>query len=56
VKEFGLAVMDATKPVELQQRTLRQLVLPYIRGGPEPPAAAPVPPLLVAPGPRGVSS
>lgn len=32
VEEFGLATMDATQPVEVQQRALRQLILPYVRG------------------------
>jgi len=39
VREFGLAVMDATRPVEIQQRALRELILPYITGGT--PAAEP---------------
>jgi dTMP kinase len=58
VQEFGLAVMDATKPVEIQQRMLRQLVLPYIRGGPGSPAPTPAPgsALLESPSPRGVIS
>jgi dTMP kinase len=30
VKEFGLAVMDATKPVEAQQRALRRAIRPYL--------------------------
>jgi dTMP kinase len=30
VPEFGLEVMDATKPVEIQQRLLRQLVTPLL--------------------------
>ncbi len=30
VQEFGLSVMDATRPVEVQQRHLRQLILPYL--------------------------
>lgn len=30
VPEFGLEVMDATKPVEIQQRLLRQLVTPHL--------------------------
>ena len=30
VPEFGLEVMDATKPVEIQQRLLRQLVAPHL--------------------------
>lgn len=32
VREYGLAVMDATRPVEVQQRALRDLVLPYLQG------------------------
>jgi len=32
VPEFGLEVMDATRPVEVQQRLLRQLVMPLIEG------------------------
>ena len=49
VGEFGLAVMDATKPVEIQQRALRQLILPYVRGEklPAPPPAGS--PLLAPP-------
>lgn len=31
VQEFGLAVMDATRPVEVQQRQLRELILPFLR-------------------------
>ncbi|HTR97430.1 MAG TPA: thymidylate kinase [Candidatus Acidoferrales bacterium] len=30
VPEFGLEVMDATRPVEIQQRLLRQLVTPHL--------------------------
>ncbi len=30
VPEFGLEVMDATRAVEIQQRLLRQLVMPYL--------------------------
>ena len=30
VPEFGLEVMDATRPVEVQQRLLRQMVLPFV--------------------------
>lgn len=30
VPEFGLEVMDATKPVEVQQRLMRQLVAPFL--------------------------
>jgi dTMP kinase len=37
VSEYGLAVMDATRPVELQQRAMRQLILPYVKGGKLPP-------------------
>ena len=32
VPEYGLATMDATLPVEVQQRALRELVLPHLRG------------------------
>ncbi len=32
VREYGLAVMDATRPVEIQQRALRELITPYLRG------------------------
>lgn len=42
VREYGLAVMDATRPVEIQQRALRQLITPYLRGE--------------APGPLGADS
>jgi dTMP kinase len=42
VPEFGLATMDATLPVEVQQRALRELVLPHLRGV----AAAPTTALL----------
>ncbi len=50
VPEYGLAVMDATRPVEMQQRALRALITPYLTD--EPPAApdgappAQAPPLL----------
>jgi dTMP kinase len=30
VPEFGLEVMDATRPVEIQQRLLRQMVTPFL--------------------------
>ena len=30
VGEFGLEVMDATRPVEVQQRLLRQMVTPWL--------------------------
>ncbi|HTM58694.1 MAG TPA: thymidylate kinase, partial [Candidatus Udaeobacter sp.] len=33
VQEFGLEVMDATQPVEVQQRLLRQAIQPHL---PEP--------------------
>jgi len=39
VPEYGLATMDATLPVEVQQRALRELVKPHLRG--------------IAPAPRG---
>jgi dTMP kinase len=32
VPEFGLEVMDATRPVEIQQRLLRQMVIPLLDG------------------------
>jgi dTMP kinase len=32
VPEFGLAVMDATQPVEVQQRALREMVRPHLEG------------------------
>jgi dTMP kinase len=32
VPEFGLEVMDATRPVEIQQRLLRQMVTPFLDG------------------------
>jgi len=32
VSEYGLATMDATLPVEVQQRALRELVRPHIQG------------------------
>ena len=32
VPEFGLEVMDATRPVEIQQRLLRQMVTPLLEG------------------------
>jgi dTMP kinase len=32
VPEYGLATMDATLPVEVQQRALRELVAPHLRG------------------------
>lgn len=44
VPEFGLSVMDATKPVEVQQRLLRKLIAPYLAGAaPAPPSATPAP-------------
>jgi dTMP kinase len=55
VPEFGLAVMDATKPVEIQQRAMRQLILPYVRGEKLPPVPPPGSPLLVLPAPREVT-
>ena len=30
--EFGLTVMDATKPVEVQQRLLRKTMAPHLKG------------------------
>jgi dTMP kinase len=56
VSEFGLAVMDATRPVELQQRALRQLILPYARGEKPPLAPAQGSPLLAPPVPGKVAS
>lgn len=32
VKEFGLTVMDATKPIPEQQHRMRELVMPYLEG------------------------
>jgi dTMP kinase len=32
VAEYGLASMDATQPVEIQQRALRDLVRPHLTG------------------------
>jgi len=32
VAEYGLATMDATQPVEVQQRALRELVRPHLHG------------------------
>jgi dTMP kinase len=32
VDEFGLATMDATLPVEVQQRALREMVKPHLHG------------------------
>ena len=49
VGEFGLAVMDATKPVEIQQRAMRQLIMPYIRGEKLPLAPPPGSPVLAYP-------
>ena len=51
VNEFGLAVMDATQPVEIQQRAMRQLVLPYVRGERLPPPTPPGSP-IIPPAPR----
>ena len=45
VPEFGLEIMDATRPVEIQQRLLRQMVTPHLTdpaprdGSPARPAA-----------------
>ena len=32
VKEFGLTVMDATRPIEAQQKVLRRHILPHLAG------------------------
>jgi thymidylate kinase len=32
VREYELATMDATLPVEVQQRALREMVRPHLRG------------------------
>lgn len=32
IEEFGLTVMDATQPIPEQQRRMRELVRPYLRG------------------------
>jgi dTMP kinase len=32
VREYGLATMDGTLPVEVQQRALREMVRPHLRG------------------------
>ena len=32
VKEFGLTVMDATRPIEAQQRILRRHIIPHLPG------------------------
>jgi dTMP kinase len=32
VKEFGLTVMDATRPIESQQKVLRRHILPHLAG------------------------
>jgi dTMP kinase len=32
VGEYGLTVMDATRPIEAQQRTLRRHILPHLKG------------------------
>jgi dTMP kinase len=39
VPEYGLAVMDATQPVEVQQRMLRELVRPHLKGVTRDPSA-----------------
>lgn len=49
VQEFGLAVMDATRPVEVQQRALRQLILPFVRGERVPPPLTQGSPILALP-------
>jgi len=56
VEEFGLAVMDATRPVEVQQRALRQLILPYVRGEQLPAPPTQGSPTLALPKPREVAS
>jgi dTMP kinase len=56
VNEFGLAVMDATRPVEVQQRALRQLILPYVRGEKLPPPLPQGSPILAQPVHKEVSS
>ena len=45
VGEFGLSVMDATKPVEAQQKILRRAILPHLKSmeTPPEPKAAPAP-------------
>jgi dTMP kinase len=43
VPEYALAVMDATQPVEVQQRAFRELVRPHLRGVARAPGAAGVP-------------
>ena len=40
VPEYGLATMDATLPVEVQQRALRELVRPHLHGVAASPRAA----------------
>jgi len=49
VHEYGLAVMDATRPVEVQQRALRALISPYLKGETPMPLQDPDSPLLVHP-------
>jgi dTMP kinase len=56
VPEFGLAVMDATRPVEVQQRAMRQLILPYLRGEKLPPLPAKGSPILALPATREVTA
>jgi hypothetical protein len=41
--------MDATRPVEVQQRAMRQLILPYVRGEELPPLPAKGSPILALP-------
>lgn len=53
VEEFGLAVMDATRPVEVQQRALRQLILPFVRGESLPSSPTQGSPILAMPAHRG---
>ncbi|MEO5987302.1 MAG: thymidylate kinase [Candidatus Eisenbacteria bacterium] len=48
VGEYGLAVMDATRPVEVQQRALRELIAPYLVGE-TPGPLGPDSPVLVQP-------
>jgi dTMP kinase len=55
VTEFGLAVMDATRPVEVQQRALRQLILPYVRGEQLPPSPTHGSPTIALPAAKEVT-
>lgn len=56
VGEFGMAVMDATRPVEIQQRALRTLITPYLKGERPSPQLTPGSPVLVQPVPMEVRS